>query len=114
VLDSRASTQVGPFSSPWAPGETRVLPVAGHGGVPATGATAVVMNVTVTDTSTAGYLTAYPDLTTRPAQGSNLNWAPGVTIPNLVTVPLGTNGAVELYVNNSSANVIADVVGWYG
>ncbi len=114
VLDSRAATQVGPFSSPWAPGETRVVPVAGHGGVPATGATAVVMNVTVTDTSTAGYLTAYPDLTTRPTQGSNLNWAPGVTIPNLVTVPLGTNGAVKLYVNNSSANVIADVVGWYG
>ncbi|MGZ4728603.1 MAG: fibronectin type III domain-containing protein [Acidimicrobiales bacterium] len=114
VLDSRPGTQVGPFSTRWAPGETRVLPVAGHGGVPATGVTAVVMNITVTDTSAPGYLTAYPDLTTRPAQASNLNWAPGVTIANLATVQLGTDGAVKLYVNNSATNVIADVVGWYG
>jgi hypothetical protein len=71
------------------------------------------MNVTVTDTAAPGYLTAYPDLTTRPAQGSNLNWVGGLTIPNLVTVALGTNGAIDLYVNNSATNVIADVNGWF-
>lgn len=114
VLDSRPGTQVGPFSSPWSAGESRVVPVAGRGGVPASGAVAVVVNVTVTDTSAVGYLTAFPDLTVRPAQASNLNWAPGATIANLVTVPLGSDGAVKLYVNNSSANVIADVVGWFG
>jgi hypothetical protein len=30
-----------------------------------------------------------------------------------VSVALGTNGAIDLYVNNSSTNVIADVAGWF-
>jgi hypothetical protein len=44
---------------------------------------------------------------------SNLNWAPGQTIPNLVTVPIGDAGQVDLLNHTGSVNVIADVVGYY-
>ena len=36
------------------------VPVAGHFGVPASGAGAVALNVTVTETDGAGYVTVYP------------------------------------------------------
>ena len=87
--------------------------VAGFGGVPAAGVSAVVMNVTVTDVLGTGYITVFPDLTPRPAV-SNLNYAPGQTVANLVTVPVGSNGRVDLF--NGSANwsdLIADIAGYY-
>ena len=90
VFDSRSTG--GTLSA----GETRSVQVAGHNGVPTSGASAVVLNVTVTETTTAGYLTVSPTGTTRPT-ASNLNWSPGVTIPNAVTVKLGTDGKIDLY-----------------
>ncbi|MET0296647.1 MAG: glycoside hydrolase family 16 protein [Microbacterium sp.] len=92
---------------------TLTLPVAGSGGVPSTGVSSVLMNVTVTEPSAAGFLTAYPSGTSQPT-ASNLNFRAGLTIPNLVAVKLGADGAVAL-TNNSPgpAHVIADVAGYY-
>ena len=89
------------------------LQVTGRGGVPATGVSAVVMNVTVTAPSGSGYITAYPDGTSLPT-ASNLNFVKGQTVPNLVTVKVGTNGKVALR-NGSGGTVqlIADVAGYY-
>lgn len=88
------------------------LKVAGFGGVPATGATAVVLNVTVDAPMTAGFIQAWPS-----GEGqsivSNLNYLPGQTVPNLVTVKIGPNGRVNLYNSQGYAHVIADVVGYY-
>ncbi len=75
------------------------LPIAGQAGVPASGASTVVMNVTVTEPKAAGNITVYPDGTTMPTT-SNLNFTAGQTIPNLVLAKLGTNGRVSL-TNNS-------------
>ncbi len=86
--------------------------VAGHGGVPA-GATAVVANVTITGATAPSFLTAYPDGTSRPL-ASNLNFSAGETVPNLVTVPLSSTGAIDLYNAAGSVNVIVDVDGYYG
>ncbi len=44
---------------------------------------------------------------------SDLNFAGGLTVPNLVVVKLGTNGAIDLYNAFGSVDVIVDVVGWY-
>src|SRR5437867_10097868 len=52
------------------------VPVAGRGGVPATGADSVVLNVTATNTTTAGFLTVYASGGPWPGS-SNLNWAAG-------------------------------------
>jgi hypothetical protein len=85
------------------------LAVGGTAGVPA-GATAVVLNVTVTDTQGAGYLTVYPCGGAVPL-ASNLNFTIGQTRANLVTVQLGANGAVCFY-SYSRASVIADIMGY--
>ncbi len=76
-------------------GQTVSLPVAGHNGVPATGVSAAVFNVTVTGATSSSFATVYPGGTARPAT-SNLNFPKGFTGANLVTVPLGSNGAVRL------------------
>lgn len=94
------------------PGTTYALQVAGRGGVPATGVSAVVMNVTVTGPTTSGFLTVYPSGTSRPTI-SNLNFVPGQTVPNLVTIKLGGNGKASFFNSQGFTHVIADVVGYY-
>src|SRR4029077_10618128 len=76
-------------------------------------AVGVVMNVTATNTSQAGFLTVFPTGAARPTT-SNLNFVPAQSVPNLVMAKLGTGGAVSVYNFAGSTDVIADVVGWYG
>jgi len=96
---------------------TRNVHVESRGNVAAIGAnpkpTAVVVNVTVTGTDTHGFLTVFPDAPP-PPQASDLNWAPGETVPNLVVVKLGSDGTLNAFNNVGNADVIVDVVGWYG
>jgi alpha-tubulin suppressor-like RCC1 family protein len=89
------------------------LTVQGAGGVSPAGAAAVVMNVTATAPTHSGYLTVYPAGAFRPT-ASNLNFTAGRTVPNLVTVALGTSGHVTIY-NGSigTVHLIADVAGYY-
>ena len=109
LLDSRNGT--GGYTTPWTAGQTRGLHVAGVGGVPAD-ATAVVLNVTATDVSTASYVTATPSGGVIPT-ASNLNVTAGQTIANLVTVQVGAGGSVDLYNAHGQLDLVADVVGYY-
>ncbi len=111
VLDTRTAT--GGTPGPVGAGQTVKLGVLGAGGVPASGVEAVVLNVTVTQATAAGYVTVYPDGVSRPTT-SNLNYGAGQTIPNLVVAPVGTDGKVDLF-NGSAGRVqlIADVSGWF-
>jgi hypothetical protein len=93
-------------------GVALVLQVNGSGGIPA-GATSVVLNVTVTDTSAPDYLTVYPDGTSRPVV-SSLNWVPGETVASGVTATLGSDGAIDFYIPSGQADLVVDVVGWEG
>jgi len=111
ILDTRNGT--GGFSSPVGAGKDIAVQVTGQDGVPATGVTAVVLNLTATGPTASGWVVAYPDGTTRPAEGSNLNFSKGETIPNLVTVPVGAGGKVDLYNSAGSVNLVADVQGYY-
>ncbi|AUY49738.1 right-handed parallel beta-helix repeat-containing protein [Streptomyces sp. CB01881] len=89
------------------------LPVAGVAGIPATGVTAVTMNVTVTEPTADGHLTVYPHGDEAPTS-SNLNWTAGRTIPNLVTVPV-KDGKVSFYnASGGTVHLIADLAGYYG
>ncbi|MDH6134575.1 hypothetical protein P3T37_003979 [Kitasatospora sp. MAA4] len=105
ILDTRES------GGPLAGGHTLALQVTGTNGIPA-GTTSVVLNLTVTGNSDAGFLEAWADGTTRPAAASNVNWVAGQTIPNQVIVPVGADGKVDLYVN-STTQVVADVFGYF-
>jgi YVTN family beta-propeller protein len=110
MLDTRNGT--GGFSKPVGPGGTISLQVTGRDGVPATGVTAVVLNVTAVSPTASSYVTVYPDGTPRPT-ASNLNFTTGETIPNLVIVPVGAGGKVNFYNNSGSVNLIADLAGYY-
>lgn len=105
LLDTRAG------AAPLAGSVTKV-PIAGRGGVPAVGASAVVVNVTATVAAAAGYFTVYPAGTAPPnASHLNANRADD-TVAALVTVPLGTDGAISVF-SERGAHLIVDVVGWY-
>ena len=88
------------------------LRVMGAAGIPASGVSAVVMNLTVASPTGGGFLTAYPDNTTRP-NTSNLNFGPWQTTAALVTVPVGVDGYLRLYNGGGSTHVVADIVGYY-
>ena len=111
LLDTRSGN--GAPAGTVAPGAAIDLQVTGRGGVPATGVGVVVLNVTVTRPSTDGNIQAYPGGTPG-TETSSLNFLPGQTIPNLVTVKVGTAGTVALR-NNSAGTVhlVADVAGYY-
>jgi uncharacterized protein (DUF1501 family) len=93
------------------PNEVAVLPVAGVGDVPAD-ATAVVLNVTVTQPSDAGYLTVWPTGAAMPPT-SSVNWRPGETVPNLVVVSVGSGGSVSMFNSAGSSHLVADVFGYF-
>jgi ABC-type branched-subunit amino acid transport system substrate-binding protein len=74
---------------------------------------AVALSVTVTGQTRAGFVTAYPDGVSRPTS-SNVNFDAGATTSNLVVVPVGPDGYVDLY-NGSIATVqiVVNAVGVY-
>jgi hypothetical protein len=107
ILDTRN----GPARS-LGPQESMKLQVAGTAGVPASGVTAVVMNVTAANASEKSFVTIYPSDVSRPL-ASNLNLRPGPAVPNLVTVQLSPSGSVDLYNAAGKVDLIADVAGYY-
>jgi len=109
IADTRAAGGGGPVT----PAADRTVPVAGHGGVPSSGASAVVLTLTAITPTSAAYLQVYPT-GNRPAQPtSNTNLVPGQSVAALVTSPLGTGGAVQLHVSAGSVGFVADVLGYY-
>ena len=67
---------------------------------------AVVANVTVTQAGGAGFVTVWPSGQPRPGT-SNLNMErPGQTIPNLAIVPVGPDGSINLYSDQSTHYVL--------
>ena len=109
VLDTRNGT--GGVFGPVGPRQTVSIGVAGAAGVPATGASAVVLNVTVTDPTAASFLTVFPEGQTPPF-ASNLNFVAGETVANLVEVQLGPSGGVSFYNDAGSVQVVADLEGY--
>lgn len=84
---------------------------------PVSAATAIVINLTVTETSDddeGGYASVYP--CTGPSQAppfvSNINFVDDETVANGVITPVGANGDVCVSVWGE-AHVIIDLVGWF-
>jgi len=113
VLDTRNGTGMpGGAVQPLGEGQRIDLWLAGAPGtgVPV-GATAVVVNVTLTDGSDATYVTAFP---TGPVPlASNLNSGPWTTIANLATVKLNPSGWVSFFNAKGTADVVVDLAGYY-
>jgi hypothetical protein len=109
VLDTRDGT--GGRSVPLGPQDSWKFSLAGRFGVPVD-AVAVALNVTAVDATAPTYVTVHPFAETRPSS-SNLNPVPGQVTPNLVVARVGMDGAVVLYNNSGTVNLIADIVGYF-
>ena len=116
LLDSRPGTATidGNFRStgPIPGASSTNLPVAGRGGVPATGVGSVALNVTATNPTSNGFFTVWPTGQPQP-NASNLNFVAGQTIPNMVIVPLGAGGQISIFNETGNTDVIVDVLGWF-
>lgn len=85
------------------------LQVAGAFGIP-TNATAVAVNLTVTGSGSAGFLTAYSCGAVPTV--SALNWEPGMTRPNSQIIPLDAGGGMCVYANVDT-HVVVDATGFF-
>lgn len=105
LLDTRSG-------QPIAAGHTLPVDVAGAGGVPASGATAVALVVTVTEPSGTGWITATPS-DVNSVETSSINFTAGQTVSGLVVERLAAGGAIHLTSNSAAAHVVVDVVGFF-
>ena len=113
VLDTRDGTGLGGVPHRLGDGETITFPVLGTGGVPTSGVTSVVVNLTATDAANAGWLALHPS--GQPWNGSSsVNFPAGGVAPNMAIVAVGTDGRVALRNCCGSVDAVVDVVGWFG
>ncbi|WP_133794182.1 PKD domain-containing protein [Actinokineospora alba] len=73
-------------------------------------ATAVLLNVAVTNPAASGHVTVFPAGGGKPL-ASNLNYVAGQTVSNAVLVPVGTGGAIS-YFSTTRTDLVVDVVGY--
>lgn len=111
LLDTRDGTGTGSVA-PLGGNATLNLAVTGHGGVPSTGVSAVVLNVTYVNPTAISFVTVWPFGVSRPL-ASNLNLDVGATRANLVTTAVGPAGFVSFFNNSGSTHLVADVAGYY-
>lgn len=109
VLDSRIG--LGTATGKLGRGSTR-LTVNGRGGVPVSGVSAVLLNVTAVGATGATYLSLYPAGAQRP-NASNVNVTHPSAVPNTAVVRLGVDGSIDVWNNSGSVDVIADVLGYF-
>ena len=75
-------------------------------------ATAAIVNVTSVNSSLPSFITVWPAGTAMPT-ASTLNPRPGVPVPNLAYLKLGSpGGRLSLYNNTGSTDYIVDVFGY--
>ncbi|MFG2983161.1 PKD domain-containing protein [Streptomyces sp. NPDC048258] len=110
LLDTRAG--LGAAKAKVAGRSSVALKVAGAAKVPA-GVRAVVLNVTVTNTTGPGHISVQQDKDlAEGAETSNVNYVAGQSVPNLVIAPVGEDGYVHLFnAGWESVDLIADVTG---
>lgn len=109
VLDTRNGT--GTAEAPLTSAAPITLQLSGVDGIPAN-ATAVAINLTVTNTTGSGNVAAYPAGTTPTT--SNLNYTAGQTVPNMAIVPLGQGGEIQLAKQGpGQVDLIGDVAGYF-
>jgi hypothetical protein len=111
ALDTR--TGVGGVVGPIPAGQIRVFPVTGLGGVPATGVSAVLVDVTTVNPAGQTYLTLWGDGQPRPGAAAMTVGPANLTLSNSAVTPVGANGYIAIANSSASTNVIVDVHGYF-
>jgi hypothetical protein len=91
-------------------GSITEVQIANRVSVPAD-ATAVVLNVTVTQAEHAGFVTVYPCSDPVPT-ASNINYRTGSTVANLVVSKIGVDGTVCIF-SSAATQLVVDVDGYF-
>jgi hypothetical protein len=101
IYDSRGPS----FTNPPLAAGTQVTIGSGH-----PGASAVGVNVVMTETTGGGFLTAWPS-GPRPDTSVMNSSVAGETIANFLLVPVAPDGTFQVY-TQSSAHVVVDIMGY--
>ncbi|MFN2385402.1 MAG: hypothetical protein ABR576_03815 [Thermoanaerobaculia bacterium] len=112
LVDTRIAD--GPFGEPpLSAGATRVFPLAGRCGLPAS-ARAIAVNVTVTGATQPGFLRLYA-ADESPLSTSTVNYRSGLTRSNNAVIRLDNSGSVAAYCGQGvgTAHVLLDVFGYF-
>ncbi len=111
AVDTRAGKAPANNKGKLGAGETRTIDLTTATSFPA-GAKGAIINLTVVDTATEGYLTVYNgDSGSRP-NASSINWTtPGSILANGLTVRVGAAGTVKVFASRDT-HVIIDVIGF--
>jgi hypothetical protein len=111
IFDSRTgSGQTGAGTTLTNGGSDNVT-VTGVGGVPAT-ATAVVLNVAITNATASSFITAYPTGQAEPGTASQ-NFLAGETLSSQVVAGVGTGGDVTIANHAGNVDLVVDVSGYF-
>ncbi len=111
MLDTRKG--IGAPTGAVAPQGTVNLKAVGVAPLPATGIGAIAANVTVTQPTSGGYVTVYPNYLSTPPTASTLDFAAGQTVPNLTVSSINADGIKLLNGSGGSSQLIVDVFGYY-
>jgi uncharacterized protein (DUF1501 family) len=109
VCDTRSGLggRLGPVGS----GETLAVQIAGLGGVPSSGVSAVAVNVTSVNATEPGFFSVFPS-NVAATGSSSLNLVPGRAVPNMTIVGLGPDGRIGVFNAVGHADCIVDVMGY--
>jgi len=110
LIDTRSSGSSSPGRPAVTPDNPLAVKVLGVAGVPDSGVSAVVVNVTATRPIGDGFVTVWPCGTRRP-EVSNLNITAGRSAANLVLAAPGRDGTVCVH-GSTGVDVLVDVIGW--
>lgn len=113
ILDTRPASQVGPYLTAMPAGAWRSIQVNGQAGVPSSGVSAVVVNLTVVNQSGAGQLHADKDQTSTPNTAvTYMNYTAAGAQSNTATIAVADNGKIQLE-SNHATDLMVDVQGYY-
>jgi hypothetical protein len=99
-------------ATPVRAGADREVRVLGRGGVPSSGVSAVLLNVTGTRATDTADLQVYPAGLAPARRTSNLNIRRGQDVGTLVLATVGRDGSITLSTSQGQMDVVLDVAGW--
>jgi hypothetical protein len=113
ILDTRTGLGMpGSVAAPLLAGSILPVKVSGLPEVPASQATAVALNITVINPTSASHLTLYPRGSAMPST-SNINFVPGQVVANMADVRVGRDGSIEVVNNTGGLHLAIDLEGWW-
>ncbi|MHB8593257.1 MAG: beta strand repeat-containing protein, partial [Acidimicrobiales bacterium] len=112
IFDSRASSGQPGAGTTLTNGGSDNVTVTGVGGVPAN-ASAVVLNLAVTNATSSSFVYAYPTGSAPTTPVANQNFLAGETLSSKVIVGVGTGGAITVANHAGNVDIVADVDGYF-